>query len=339
MSNALSPRRGKLARPAICKPSPPPPMPPFAPEMFWASAIPSPTTGLCAPFLIAARAWSHLAPHDAPVEVTAAPIAWGTLTPLSPILRNDNQRRILYKLTNVTHGNHDLLLSFTWAKGTASEHTYPVTVQIKQNCPPAVLVTIAPRVRNLASTPVVDWLIEAWRPDRPTTDTWQLRLVVAPNGYLVNAGVTYNRPGLVQRGSFPIPYAATYAARLRTWWPSDADPDAIHTDDEVEIDLPAQVGYVHGVWLPYSGDPSDTLRLWGVTYDHTNASGSPVILTFDPPTGTWEPFGASVPNLSGYRWIGKWVGTPADHPHIRLDAVWQDSYANHWEGPFWPSNA
>ncbi len=330
MSNSLSPKRGKLERPAICSASPPPPIPPIVPETYWGSAWVTPHVGYCSDFLLRCRAWSHLIAKDAAVNVTPGPIDWGTITPTGIALRNDNIQRVTHKITNVQDGTHQLPLTFTWAAGRPLEHTYHASVTVTQNCPSSVLINLAAAVWYWWSAPRVSLLAQAWWPNRPDLPTFDMQVETQPIDRVLDRPGEENYSGLRWRDWFTIPAEQDYTFTLRTWWPSFADPSRATTENTLTVHLPSQQGYVQAD--PWTRDTpvADTVWLLGNAYEEINGDGVPVSLSVSAPGATWVPLGATIPNAEDSQWLGYFSTPPPNGQKYTIDATWPDGYHASW---------
>lgn len=331
-SNVFSPKRGKLDRPAICKPSPPPPILPIVPETIYGSAIPSPYVGQCATFLIQCRAWSMLAAHDTTVDVDAAAVDWADVERLNTRLKNDNVPRLTHKLTNVDDGVHLLPVTFKWYPGLPREHTFNAAVKIDQRCQAAVRLEILPTYDPNPGSIDLEFFSFAWAHELATTQRQNRRLSV-PDLAWSNYGTSLNNNAIPQTaGTITAPPAGTYDATLDIWWRPNAppaDPDHTHT---VEITIPAEIGWVCA-WAGerYPGDPTE-LRLYAVCRNKTVGGGVSVPIDLSVDQGNLTNVRASLSNLLGSLPVADWHNVPPEPTPFTIDASFPTGYNARWRG-------
>jgi hypothetical protein len=331
-SNVFSPKRGKLDRPAICKPSPPPPILPILPETYYGSVIVSPYVGACDDFLLQARAWSTLAPHDAVVQVTAPAVDWATVERLNTRVINNLVPRIAFKLTEVEDGIHYLPVTFTWYPGQPREHTTTQLVKIEQICRPAVRLEILATYDPNPGSIDLEFYSFAWAHELPTTDRQNRRLSVPALAWSDYRTSQWNAPIPYVAGTIPDPPAGTYDATLDIWWRPNAppaDPDETHT---VELTIPDEIGWVC-IWTeqPDPGDPTELILHAACRNKTVGGSVSiPIEITVDAGNLTDER--ATISNLLGSFPVANWHNVPDEPTRFTIDAAFATGYNAQWRG-------
>lgn len=331
MSNSLSPKRGKLERPAICSASPPPPIPPAVPESYWGSAWVTPHVGYCSDFMLRCRAWSHLIAADAPVTVTPGPIDWGTIAATGITLHNDNIQRVTHKITNVQDGTHQLPLTFTWASGRPLEHTYHASVQVIQHCLSPVLTAVLAATYDYPWATKLGIWAQTWYPNRPDLPNCDIQIQTDPYGEIQDVIGWPNDPLPIRHAYFTIPYDANATITLKTYWPTFADPSAAETTNRITIQLPAEVGYVWATPYKRNTPAPDTIWLSGAAYNPTAPLLSDVAVTITTPPAGFTTTNPNIPNSANAGWLGYFSTPPPNGQTYTIDATFQGGYKATWK--------
>lgn len=339
MGNALTPKRGKLDRPAICKPSPPTPIPPFLPAAYFAASVASPTEGHCSTFLIWSQAWTLLQAADHRVHVDHLPIDWADVETMRQNIPNNGRRYVTHKLTNVRHGTHLFTCNITWGNDTVREKTLTRIVQVNQSCGGQIILTPAGWCRDWLGMTSAIYSVAGCKPATCPDETYDVRLTVQPGDHTADRRARHNRPYLQVGIDAPIPRHLPHSLTMEIWWPSNGFSGAPTETHEITHTFPAPYGWCHCYLTQPSADPTH-LQIWASCLAGTNRpAGNDATLVFTPEHGTIYELENPIPSAEDYRHVANWLNVPAGSPEITVDALFNDGYTTQWQGrayrPVW----
>jgi hypothetical protein len=331
-SNLFSPKRGKLDRPAICKPSPPDPIFPIVPGTRYGSVVVSPYKGYCDDFLLQVRAWSLLAPQDAIVQVTAPNVDWATVTRLGTTVKNNNVARIAFKLTDVKNGIHHLPVTFTWFPLTPRQHSHTEPARVEQVCPSEIDVQLMPWFHDSDGWLTLYWMYGAWKPHAEETEYYDCTLIAYPGGAEL---VHYNRPSSPQIApllTFFPDTPETYECTARSYWPAGDAFETPTTETVETATVPGQLAFVHGYLTQPSAEDDTHLQFHVQASGALNAPATPVELNITVPGGSINWITNPISCQGGYTTAADWFNAPTGEHEFTIDAEFQNGYEKTWTG-------
>lgn len=332
MGNAYTPKRGKIDRPGICKPSPPDPIPPAVPAAYFAAAVASPAQGYCDDFLVWCQAWTLLQPIGHDVQLTFLPIEWAQLSVIHHTIPNTGRRYAAAKLTNVRDGEHLLTVRLTWGAGTVREQTMTRVVTINQNCPPSIITGLFPWYKDSHGWLTLTWEYFAWKPHATTPEYYDCVITAQPGTW---EQFHYNRPSspvVAPLLSYFPAVPNTYECTARSYWPAGGVFTEPTTEDTAEATVPGQLGYVHAyLTQPDAGDDTH-LQIHATAAGGLNPPLSPVELSLSLPGGSFGWLENPIGCEAGYRIAADWFNAPAGEHDFSIDATFQNGYVASWTG-------